>query len=99
MFNPARLTLARKRRGLTKRDLAEAVGVTPHTILRYEDGEMVPSEEVLGKLASVLAFPPEFFFDADVHELQEGAASFRSLSTISSKDREAAVAAGRISFL
>jgi Zn-dependent peptidase ImmA (M78 family) len=84
---------------LTKKGLAELVGVTPHTILRYEHGEIVPSPEVLDDLSHALGFPVPFFSDPDVYEPQGGAASFRSLSSMSRKDRAAALAAGSISFI
>lgn len=99
MFNPSRLSLVRRRRGLTKKALAEAIGVTPHTVLRYESGEIVPPGSALERMACVLGFPVEFFSGPDVYEPQWNAASFRSLSSISTKDRDAAIAAGRLSFV
>jgi Zn-dependent peptidase ImmA (M78 family)/DNA-binding XRE family transcriptional regulator len=99
MFTPSRLSLARRRRALTKKALAEAVGARPHTILRYEAGENQPPDEKLEQLSRALDFPVEFFHGSDISEPQEGAASFRSLSSMSAKDRDAALAAGAISFL
>lgn len=99
MFNPSRLTLARKRRRFTKKDLADAVGITPHSILRHESGEHVPLDEVISRFSSILDFPEGFFFGDDVDELNEEAASFRSLSAISARDRDAALAAGSLSFM
>lgn len=100
MFTGKRLSVARKRRRLTKKGLAEQVGVTPHTILRYESGTVLPSEDVVAKLAHVLRFPKEFFEkEDDLDELDENAVSFRSLKTISAKDRHAALAAGALALL
>ena len=57
-----RLTVARKRRGLTKKELAKHIGVTPHTVLRYESGEIAePGSLIADKLVAVLGFPREFF--------------------------------------
>jgi len=56
MFTPGRLSLARKRRRLTKKGLAKALGVTPHTVLRYESGDITPPDEVATKIAKVLFF-------------------------------------------
>ncbi|MGO7400133.1 helix-turn-helix domain-containing protein [Rhizobium ruizarguesonis] len=39
------------RRGLTKKGFAEVLGVTPHTVLRYESGEISPSPETLEQSA------------------------------------------------
>ena len=99
MFTPSRLTLARKRRRLTKKALAEQIYVTAHTVLRYESGEIVPPDETLGRLANVLLFPVEFFSAPDIDPLPEDAASFRSMSTMSAKERDAALAAGSIAYL
>jgi Zn-dependent peptidase ImmA (M78 family)/DNA-binding XRE family transcriptional regulator len=99
MFNPKRLTLARRRRRLTKILLAEAINVTPHTILRYESGDVLPPDDNIGRLARALSFPLEFFFDPDIDELSEETASFRSLSAMTAKERDAALAAASFAFL
>jgi len=44
----------RVRRGMTQAKLAAAVGVAPHTISRYEDGNRSPNVEMLISLAQVL---------------------------------------------
>ena len=99
MFNPSRLTLARKRRRYSKKGLAEAVGVTPRSVLRYETGKIAPTRAVIVRLFQILDFQEEFFSGDDIVELNAEAASFRSLSSISSKDRDSALAAGSLSFL
>lgn len=99
MFAPTRLTVARRRRRFTKKDLAEAVGVTPHAILRYEISENVPTQDVVNRIAKIIAFPSEFFFQSEIEGPNEAAASFRSMSAMSAKERDAALAAGAISFL
>ncbi|MGH9756625.1 MAG: helix-turn-helix domain-containing protein, partial [Candidatus Acidiferrales bacterium] len=62
MFNPTRLTVARKRRGLTKIEFARQIGVALRSFKAYELGEHPPSDEVLGRIASVSGFPVDFFF-------------------------------------
>jgi Zn-dependent peptidase ImmA (M78 family)/DNA-binding XRE family transcriptional regulator len=99
MFTAARLSLARKRRGLTKKGLAEAIGVTPHTVLRYESDEIVPSDEVVLKIAQILNFPIGFFEGDEVDEIDEGAASFRSMAAMTARQRDAALAAGSLAFI
>jgi Zn-dependent peptidase ImmA (M78 family)/DNA-binding XRE family transcriptional regulator len=99
MFSPGRLTLARQRRKLTKKSLAEALGLDQKTIIRYEAGEAAPSDDTLSALAKALQFPTEFFVGPDVDELQPDAASFRSLSTMPARDRDAALAAGSLAFM
>lgn len=98
MFNPERLSVARRRRGRTKRELAATLGVNENTIRRYEGGETVPSPEALAKLAQLLDFPEAFFFAERMDEPSEAAASFRSMSDLPAGDREAALAAGALAF-
>ena len=99
MFNPSRLTLARKRRRYSKKELAEEIGVTPHSVLRYESGKIAPTREIELRLSKALEFPIDFFSGHDLDELGLEGASFRSLSSISAKDRDSALAAGSLSFM
>ncbi|PTR03799.1 Zn-dependent peptidase ImmA (M78 family) [Paraburkholderia sp. GV068] len=99
MFNPSRLSLARRRRKFTKKALAELLGCDQKTIIRYESGEAEPPEESLNALSSALNFPVAFFSGNDIDEPQPEAASFRSMSTMSARERDAALAAGAFSFV
>jgi len=99
MFNPQRLVLARKRRKMTARALASAVGVSPITISRLENGANEPEAETVKALSHALDFPEDFFFAEDVDELPIEAASFRSLSSMTAKERDAALSAGVIAYL
>lgn len=60
MFN--RIALFRSDRGLTRRDLAEAVGVNPQTIGYLERGDYKPSLELGLKIAAVFGVPVELVF-------------------------------------
>lgn len=99
MFNPNRLSLARKRRGLTGKGLAELCGLTPVTISRLEKGLNEPEEGSLERLAAALDYPVAFFGGDDVEEIPAEAISFRSLKKMSAKEREAAIAAGGLGLL
>jgi Zn-dependent peptidase ImmA (M78 family)/DNA-binding XRE family transcriptional regulator len=99
MFTPSRLTVARERRRLSKKALAESVEVSPHTILRYEAGEIEPTEEVVSRLSQVLGFPESFFSGPDIDGPRGDTASFRSMSAISAKERDAALAAGTLAYI
>ena len=70
MFNPSRLSLARRRRKLTKKGLAEALGCDQKTVIRYESGEITPPPDSLRVLAKKLDFPEEIavFFPVDISE-------------------------------
>lgn len=84
---------------MTARALAEAVGVSPITISRLENGANDPEEATLLALSRALSYPAEFFRGADIDELPVEAASFRSLSAMTAKERDAALAAGSIAYL
>ncbi|MBB6013275.1 Zn-dependent peptidase ImmA (M78 family)/DNA-binding XRE family transcriptional regulator [Aquamicrobium lusatiense] len=99
MLTPGRLSLARKRRGLTKKGFAEELGVAPHTVLRYESGEISPPPETIERIARILDFPESFFSSPDVDEVVADAASFRSLTSMTAKDRDAALAAGTLAYI
>ncbi|MEE7449441.1 XRE family transcriptional regulator [Methylobacterium radiotolerans] len=99
MFHPERLSLARRRRGLTKKTLAERLGVTPHTVLRYEQSKVEPPPHMIDAIARELKFPSAFFSGPDFDEPQAAAASFRSMSAMSARERGAALAAGALAFM
>lgn len=94
MFNHKRLSLARKRRRLTGKGLAESADVSAITVSRLENGENQPDDETIAKLARALGYPVEFFSDDDPEEIDTDAVSFRALSKMSAKERDAAIAAG-----
>lgn len=96
MFNYKRLSLARKRRRLTGKGLAESAGISAITVSRLENGENQPDEETIARLARALGYPAEFFFDDDPEEVDTSAVSFRSLSKMSARERDAAIEAGSL---
>jgi Zn-dependent peptidase ImmA (M78 family)/transcriptional regulator with XRE-family HTH domain len=96
MFNPRRLSLARKRRRLTARALAEKAGLAVDTISRLENGSNPPDDATVAKLARALNFPTPFFFDEDPEDIDTGAVSFRSFSKMSARERDAAISAGSL---
>lgn len=91
---PHRLRLARKRAGLSLRDLAEKIDneVSHQAIKKYEDGEMYPSSRVLVSLSRALGVSLDFLMSNQVEGLAE--VEFRQHSGTTQKDRariEAAV--------
>jgi len=96
MFNPRRLSLARKRRRLTGKALAEKAGLAIDTISRLENGSNPPDEATVDKLVRVLNFPKPFFFDSDPEDIDTGAVSFRSFTKMSARERDAAISAGSL---
>lgn len=99
LFNPSRLTLARKRRGLTMTKLAAQVGLELRSISAYEKGEFKPEPERLAAVAKVLRFPEAFFFGDDLDEPTPDVASFRSLSKMTAGQRDTALGAGAVALM
>jgi len=96
MFNPRRLSLARMRRRLTARALAEKTALAADTISRLEAGSNPPDDATVEKLAKALGFPIAFFMNADPEDIDTGAVSFRSFSKMSARERDAAISAGSL---
>jgi Zn-dependent peptidase ImmA (M78 family)/DNA-binding XRE family transcriptional regulator len=90
-FDPARLTLARERSGLTKRDLAARVGVTAAAITQFERRQARPSGATLAHLAGELGLPVAYFAAGrPVLPVAEEATHFRSLRTTRAYERRQA---------
>jgi Zn-dependent peptidase ImmA (M78 family)/DNA-binding XRE family transcriptional regulator len=99
MCNPQRLIIARERRAMTKKGVADAVGVSTNTIHRYESGELTPSEENIEKLAAALEFPVSFFSGPDVDQPRMDNASFRGLASKTDRVMKAALQSGTLAYL
>lgn len=98
-FNGSRLAVARRRRGFTKKELAELIGVDPRSISAFESGEIAPRKVNIERLSIELGFPRGFYFGADLDVPSEETASFRSMARMSARKRHAALAAGTIAFI
>lgn len=97
-FNPVRLSIARKRRLLNKKQFADLVGVAAHTATRWENGDTPPFDENVARFADILGFPVGFFYRNDVEVPDGELVSFRSQRAMSALERDAALAAGSIGF-
>lgn len=95
-FNPSRLILARKRRGLSKAVLSDNTNLALRTLGYYESGEVEPTQDSVYILAKALNFPVDFFYGNDVEEITFDGASFRSLKAMTSSLRDASLAAGSL---
>ncbi len=98
MFSATRLSIARQRRQFTKKELAQQSGVSIPTLTRLDGGKTEPERETVLAIARALGFPVEFFYLNDCDVLTPEAVSFRSLSTLSARQRDAALAAGSLAF-
>ncbi len=93
-FNPHRLSLARRRRGLTKVQLAQELDVSVRIIVSYERGDKSPGPLNLLNLARTLDFPPGYFSGPDLEEPPLAAASFRALTNLTARHRDQALSSG-----
>lgn len=84
---------------MTKKGVADEIGVTANAIHRYEIGENVPSQENLEKLAASLKFPMSFFLGGDIDQPRRDNASFRGLASKTAKIMDAALASGTLAYL
>jgi Zn-dependent peptidase ImmA (M78 family) len=98
MFNISRLELARKRRRYSAKILAERAGISPVTLSRVTNGSQVADPATEDALIQALGFPREFFFRDEVDTVDSTAASFRSLTLMTARERDAALAAGSLAF-
>ncbi len=98
MYNSKRLTLARERRGLTKKALAELAGITTRTLSTYENAENISSldEATFLRVVRALGYPIEFYQQEDVESVNPDSVSFRALTTLSAGKRNAAIGAGTL---
>lgn len=100
MFSPSRLTLARQKRGMSKKELAGLLGLTPQSITNFES-EVVkeePSENTLLNIARILEFPVSFFSKKKVEPIDLESASFRALTKMSASQRDSSLATGLLAF-
>jgi len=93
VFDAARLTQARHLAGKTKKEIAEAIGVTPAAVGQYESGMTKPRPDLIPLLAQTLEVPVTFFLSGRPHaRLDASGAHFRSLRSARAWQRDKAVA-------
>lgn len=95
-FNPQRLELARRRRGLSIIQFARLIGVTPRQVTNYENGASEPGAATWESIVATLGFPKEFYFRAPLLNLNEENATFRSLRRTTATQRGQVLAAGAL---
>ncbi|WP_432472346.1 helix-turn-helix domain-containing protein [Amphritea sp. HPY] len=100
-FNSTRLKLARIRRKLTFKALAEAVGMSSKMVSLYEKDDCLhePPKDTVDLLAKALNYPPAFFYGSDIEALEPSTVSFRSLKSMKAAQQHAAIGAGQIAFI
>jgi len=82
------ITYYRLRQGLTKKDLAQAVGVTPMAITYYEQGQRTPDLAISRKIAAALNTNLAGLMASRNSQRQYTHCEFRKLSRLSQKQQE-----------
>ena len=95
-FECSRLIIARKKRGLTQKALANLLGLTPRHFNSYEVGEHIPPESVLNQIANTLNFPVGFFDGEELESISSDFVSFRAMSKMTAKMRDQALASASL---
>lgn len=95
MFNSARFKIARQRRKLSGKRLAELAGVSAVTVSKIENGHQA-DDATIEALIGALGYPRDFFFQDDPELIEAETVSFRSLKRMSAAERDASLAAGTL---
>ena len=97
LFVPERLTLARQLSGLTKSDLACAIGRTTSAVSQYESGRIRPDAAAVRLLVLTLGKSPPFFAaPLRASPVAPDACHFRSLRSASQRTRRKVLATATI---
>jgi Zn-dependent peptidase ImmA (M78 family)/transcriptional regulator with XRE-family HTH domain len=92
-FDPGRLRQARQLEELTKRAVAEEIGVSPAAVGQWESGVTTPRPDHIERLAALLDVPPAFFAAGRRYvRLDVSDAHFRSLRSTPAALRAKAIA-------
>ncbi|MFG2091659.1 helix-turn-helix domain-containing protein [Spirillospora sp. NPDC048824] len=91
-FYAPRLTQARRLAGMTKKQVAEGIGVSPAAVGQYETGSTRPRPDVLPRLAETLDVPVQFFAAGrPMAPVDLSMAHFRALRSTSGAQRDRAL--------
>ncbi len=91
MFDPARLTQARDAVGMTKKNLAEKVSLSPSAITQFESGIIAPTGDNILNISHALGVQRDYFYlGRPVFRSSENGVHFRSLRSTSVRDRKKA---------
>ncbi|MBD1567973.1 ImmA/IrrE family metallo-endopeptidase [Aliivibrio sp. S10_S31] len=95
MFISTRLKQARERRKLTKKALADLIGISSKTVSTYESDQpqFELQDEMIHKFAIALGYPVDFFYKAVTETVDSESISFRAITKLSSRLKLATEAA------
>lgn len=85
------LRLARKRRGLTQKALADAIGARHNSVSNWEAGRNRPDPDTVHSLCALLEVDPNYFYETDPPESQLSGiefALFGEVRQLSEQDKQ-----------
>ena len=94
-FNPALLKLAREERGLSQKELAEALCIQQSSVCKYEAGDLIPSNETIKSISKLFGYQSTFFFQDDL-PVYSGLIFHRKRTSLSAKKRTRLEAEARL---
>lgn len=100
MFNPIRLKIARERRSLTKKALAELVQMSSKTVTAYESEtpQFDLQPETVARFALALNYPETFFYKEIIETISAESISYRAATKLPSRLKLASEAASVIAY-
>jgi len=96
MLTPSRLSLARKRKGMTIAGLSAKTRLSTRILSSYENGHKQPSTETVDLLAISLEVPRAFLEASELEEIPLDSISFRALSKMTASQREGSRSSARV---
>lgn len=95
-FDSTRVTWARERLGITRKELAERIRKTPSAISQIESGSLKPDLRTFIEIANALEAPTSFFILASFRQrtIELGNCHFRAKRSVSQKERRRSVRIG-----
>lgn len=75
-----RIKIARQKKGISQKNLANLLGITQQAVSYYENGNRVPDDEILSAISEILNVPPQYLTgetnDPDGWDLWEKATGY-----------------------
>ena len=81
-----RIREKREKAGISQKDLAEKVGVTPSAINQYENGTKKPSTDILAKIAVEIDTSSDYLLGI-IQEDDEISINFREFEKLTERDK------------
>lgn len=85
-FSPERLRDIRIRCGYTVEYLAKQLGITKQAVSKYENGYLIPSEDMLKKLIALFSLPSGYLAKAEILSVRQSSIFYRMRKKTSARE-------------